>query len=252
MNESTPPKQLALKICQIMAEIQRVPKSGRNETQKYDFASESDITDLLRPLMAKHHVCIFVNMDAIEQTEFISKNGAPGTNTKASFTFTLIDADSGESQACQWTAEAMDYQDKGINKVSTAAMKYFLIRTFQISTGDSADDADSTSPEPLAKKPAQMFNQQRPANPARQAPAPVPVELATKRTTAATLGHTLYGNEWETKQVQLCNAISKGGTNTVDGLTLNEINELIEGMRKKLDAEQSAPPAQPAGNPEAA
>ena len=44
-----------------------------------------------------------------------------------------------------WTGESLDTQDKGITKAATSAEKYFLMKTFVISTGDAKDDPDSQS-----------------------------------------------------------------------------------------------------------
>lgn len=247
MNETTAPG-LYLKLCKVMAQINRLPKTGYNKAQNYAFASESDLTDMIRPLLAEQGVFLFSSMDEVEQTPIESKNGAVGTHSKVTMTFTFIDGESGELRASTWTGEAMDYQDKSINKAATAALKYFLLKTFLISTGDSDDDADSATPEPLAKKAPQVFNQ----NPVRQAPPPVPADVAARRVKAVNLGNEVYGDEWPAKQVQLCNAVSMGGVASVDGLTKNELDQLISGMEKKLAELKATPPAQPAGEKPAA
>lgn len=242
MNETTAPG-LYLKLCKVMAQINRLPKTGYNKAQNYAFASESDLTDMIRPLLADQGVFLFSSMESVEQTPIESKNGAVGTHAKVTMTFTFIDAETGELRASAWTGEAMDYQDKSINKAATAALKYFLLKTFLISTGETDDDADSAAPEPVRRPPT---------NPARQTPPPPPAEVATRRVKALNLGAEVYGDEWPTKQVQLCNAVSFGNIASVDGLTLNELNQLISGMEKKLAELKATPPAQPTKQNEAA
>jgi hypothetical protein len=37
-------KSLAAKLAEIMSEVERIAKKGRNDFHKYDYATESDIT----------------------------------------------------------------------------------------------------------------------------------------------------------------------------------------------------------------
>lgn len=223
------------KLCKVMAQISRLPKSGYNAGQKYRFASESDLTDMIRPLLADQGVFLFSSMDSVEQTPIESQSGTRGTHTRATFTFTFVDAATGEMKASQWVGEAMDYQDKSINKAATAALKYFLLKTFLISTGEADDDADSATPEPVTKAPQRQPIPTKPAAP----------ELAVKRVKAMNLGNEVYGDEWPAKQIQLCNAVSMGNVTSIDGLTQNELDQLIGGMEKKLAELKATPPAQP-------
>jgi|GEM_PF-4547377 len=55
--------------------------------------------------------------------------------------YTLACGDTGATITTRWTGEAADSQDKGINKAATAALKYWLLKTFLISTGDEDPDA---------------------------------------------------------------------------------------------------------------
>ena len=56
------PATLSAKLAAIMAEISRVKKSGRNEHFKYDYVTEADLADAIRPLLAKHDLgLIFMN-----------------------------------------------------------------------------------------------------------------------------------------------------------------------------------------------
>ena len=53
------PKAMAslyAKMAKVMGDIERLPKSGHNSHFKYDYATESDIADAIRPLLAKYVV----------------------------------------------------------------------------------------------------------------------------------------------------------------------------------------------------
>lgn len=250
MNDTTTlPLGLYSKLCKVMAQINRLPKTGYNKAQNYAFASESDLTDMIRPLLAEQGVFLFSSMESVEQSPIESKGGAIGTHTKVTMTFTFIDAETGELRASTWTGEAMDYQDKSINKAATAALKYFLLKTFLISTGDSDDDADNATPEPLAKRATpQVFNQQRPGgNPTRQAPAN-PSQLAE----AKRLALDFYGDTWEHEQKTVCEVLSAGYCQTLDDLKPDELAAFIRGVNKKIEKAKADKPAEPVGTPEAA
>lgn len=145
-------KTLAGKFAAIMGEIQRVPKTGINKQQNYKFASESDISDMIRELLAKHNVALFVSMPGKpEQTEIQSKSGATGYHTLIEIEYTFVDGDTGEERTMKWHGEADAYDDKGISKATTLAQKYFLLKTFVMSTGDPQDDPDSSSETPAVR-----------------------------------------------------------------------------------------------------
>lgn len=247
--ETSLPLGLYMKLCKVMAQINRLPKTGYNKAQNYAFASESDLTDMIRPLLANEGVFLFSSMDAVEQSPIESKNGAIGTHATVTMTFTFIDAETGELRASTWTGEAMDYQDKSINKAATAALKYFLLKTFLISTGETDDDADNATPEPLAKKPApQVFNQQRPPMP------PVKADTA-KLSEAQRLAVEFYGDTWKDKEKEVCETLSAGYCQTLGTLKADELDAFIRGVNKKIEKAKAEKPAQPVNateTPEAA
>lgn len=133
VNNPTNPKLFA-KLARVMAGIERIPKSGRNEHFSYDFATDSDVSDVIRTRLAQEGVCFLV-----------SQVGEPKRSAKSvevNFAFTFACGETGATWTSYWTGEAQDGQDKGISKAATSALKYFLMKTFMISTGDPTDDPD--------------------------------------------------------------------------------------------------------------
>jgi len=77
--------------------------------------------------------------------------GSKGVNVTIQFTFTFKNADDpSQTEVVHWTGEANDYGDKATNKAATAALKYCLMRTFNIS--EQGDDPDGTSIERVNAK----------------------------------------------------------------------------------------------------
>jgi len=127
---AAPPKQLALKLSQIMTALQRLPKNGYNDFHKYHYVQEADVTDELRGIMAQTHIVLFSQVDSVSREADL---------TTAWMTFTLMDADSGETHVARWPGQGQDKNDKGIAKAITAATKYFLLKTFMLSAGDDPE-----------------------------------------------------------------------------------------------------------------
>ncbi len=129
------------KIAAVMGELERIPKTGWNDHFKYHYSSDGDVNDAVRHAMANNNLALLVDMRSVKQEAF----GKTGNNIKftVEFEFTLACGETGATWSSLWTGEALDTQDKGINKAATSAEKYFLMKTFVVSTGDAKDDPDS-------------------------------------------------------------------------------------------------------------
>lgn len=140
--------ELAKKMAKILGLISRIPKNGRNTFQNYKYATESDVLDSIRPILADHGIGLFYSCTEVLDLE----NG----RTRVKVEFELVDGDSGESKTMICYGEARDVdkngkvQDKGIYKAMTGACKYWLFKTFLISTGDDPE-VDDTHSRPSSK-----------------------------------------------------------------------------------------------------
>lgn len=157
------PLGLPGKIARIMGGLQRIPENGTNSYFKYSFVSADDVYDTVRMALAAEGIAFFASMIGWKQDA-----SGKSIKTICDFEFTFVDADTGESRTMLWSGEANDEQDKGLSKAATSAEKYFLLKTFMISTGDK-EDADS-GPKPQRQQPQQQQSQN-----AQQATQPVAV-----------------------------------------------------------------------------
>lgn len=127
---------LYTKLADVMGAMKNVPKNGKHPSQGYSFATEGDITEQVRGELASRGVALLVSITGAESSRVAeTKNGTPIFRTICTFEFRLIDGETGEVATCTWMNEAMDSSDKGFNKAATAALKYWLIKTFMIPTG---------------------------------------------------------------------------------------------------------------------
>ena len=144
MSENEFPKvNLFSKIAAIKGAITRIPKTGFNDFQKYKFATNGDVYDTIRELLAQHNVALFAEVIGYEATPL-----AKGYHVILQMRFTFACGDTGQTMICLWAGESADSSDKSFNKAMTAGTKYFLLSTFLISTGESAaEDTDNSKPD---------------------------------------------------------------------------------------------------------
>lgn len=154
------------RINRVKAEVGRIPKSGRNAHFGYSFVTESDISDHLRPLMAKHGVAVVCLGPDPERFE-VEEAGTTRSNQarfrwRVWMRYLVVNVENTEDHVEAWAiGEAIDQEDKGHNKAMTAARKYFLINLFDLSSGEDADNEAPSSDgdvkaAPKAKPPAGM------------------------------------------------------------------------------------------------
>lgn len=133
----TESKSIYSKISKVMSQVNRVPKNGFNKFHKYAYATESDLTESIRPILIEARLAFFSTV--LEQTR-------EGEFTKVKMEFTLVDLDTGETLKSTYWGEGQDKGDKGLYKAYTGATKYFLMKTFLIPTGDDPE-GDTTVDE---------------------------------------------------------------------------------------------------------
>lgn len=140
---------LFAKMAKVLGAMKRLEKSGWNDFHKYKFASEADVADAVRAAMAENNLALFVNIVKVirKDTGRTTRGGFPILNTFVKVEFTFADGDTGATRSCLFDGEALDSDDKGINKAVTAAEKYFLLKTFMISSGDKEADPDHATTE---------------------------------------------------------------------------------------------------------
>lgn len=151
MDESC--KGLAKKLVQVLGNIKRVPKNGRNKYQNYDYTTQADAIEHVRPMLAEAGLALLYDCLEVQDLE--------NARVRVKVQYTLIDSDSGEMRTTVCYGEARDAdkqgqpQDKGLYKAITGANKYWLFQTFMISTGDDpeSDQGQGSQPRQQQQKP---------------------------------------------------------------------------------------------------
>ena len=175
------PNSLYAKMAAIMAAI---PGLGKDKQMtggrlNYKYVSDAQVYMTVRKLLIEHKIALLASMTGSHQEryELGEYNGKPQDkfHTRAQFEFILVDSETGDQVACTWESESEDSSDKGLNKCATAALKYWLLKTFLIPTGDDPDmfagdddeDPPQNAPQSRQKPPQRAGTSQRTPAPAQ-------------------------------------------------------------------------------------
>jgi len=160
---------LPAKIAAIYGEIQKLPKTERNPHHGYAYTGEGYIVGYVRGLLHKYGVALFCSMTGYTIQE-IKPDKKDWTRVVCEFEFTLVDSETGETRTSVWFNAAEDNSDKGFNKAATAALKYFLLKTFLINTGEP--DAHEGGEKINRAKQERRAEQRQPEPPSVEPTAP--------------------------------------------------------------------------------
>ncbi len=134
-------KSIYQRILAVMEDVKRVEKKETNLEQKYKYASESDITEMIRPLLVKHGLVLLMTKNG--ETRWRSRGEGKSQIAGITMTFTLVNVDKPEDRITyEMSGEGMDGGDKNEYKAFTGCVKYALAKPFLVSTGDDAEEAE--------------------------------------------------------------------------------------------------------------
>jgi hypothetical protein len=142
----TKPLSLAAKVLAVSRSIGAVEKNGLNAHFKFKYQAWDDVLPAVRNACVEHGVQI---------TPSISSCTHDGQHVLVQMTFTVKDADTGETDQFCWYGEAKGNDDKGIQKAITSCTKYALLKYLMIPIVDDTDtDAHGPAKPAAAKAPA--------------------------------------------------------------------------------------------------
>lgn len=128
--------KLSTKKMQVMNAVNTIPKNGYSEQGDYFFSREGDINDMMRKVLYENKLMFDVS--------FVSRmyrSNEEIVDVKLLITWT--DTETGYFESHDWLASGMDRGEKGIYKAYTGGMKYFIMRSFLLSQGDTDPELSS-------------------------------------------------------------------------------------------------------------
>jgi hypothetical protein len=132
---------VARKLFAVMQDIEavgRLAKGGFNQAQSYKYLSESQVKELMQPLLVKHGL-LFVPLNQSITAVHEPKDGGKQRVTCVSVVAAFMCAETGEAMTVTYIGSGADSQDKGVYKALTGAGKQLFCNMFQIPTGDDPE-----------------------------------------------------------------------------------------------------------------
>lgn len=202
-------KSLAGKLAEVLGTVKHIPKNGYNEAQRYHFVRDADVLDAVRDALSERGVATLVDVAGVDVAEFQTakqrETGGVSWMTTVWGAISFLDGDSDATVTIGFRGTGADTGDKGYYKALTGGVKYALLKTFLIPTGDDPE-ADADSPQHGGNRPAQNAPQRPAPRPVASTPAPQHREPSV----AAKAPHILQP------------------------MTMREAMEALEGVEKKV------------------
>ena len=141
-NGAAPEAPVQLSLLQKLVEVRRrigdVQKRGHNERSNYSYVTAADIAGPVGDILAELGVVVIPSLEEISYEPASGRREATPMARVIAYTFS--DVDSGEEVVATAAGQGLDAGDKAPYKAMTGALKYALLQTFLLATGDDPED----------------------------------------------------------------------------------------------------------------
>jgi len=143
LNGATAEDPMRLNLRQKLAEVRRrigyIQKRGHNERFNYSYVTAADIAGSVGDILAELGVVVIPSLENITY-ESTAGRGETTRMARVVMTYTFSDVDSGEEIVAKVAGQGLDVGDKAPYKAMTGALKYALLQSFLLATGDDPED----------------------------------------------------------------------------------------------------------------
>jgi hypothetical protein len=137
---STEGFNLKQKLAEVRRRISYIQKRGHNERFNYSYVTAADIAGAVGDALAELDVVVIPRLESISHENISPNQGYYDRLTRVVMTYTFMDVNSAEELTVKMPGEGQDPGDKGPYKAMTGALKYALLQSFLIATGDDPED----------------------------------------------------------------------------------------------------------------
>jgi len=134
---------LRLNLRQKLAEVRRrigyIQKRGHNERFNYSYVTAADIAGSVGDILSELGVVVIPSLENITY-ESTASRGETTRLARVVMAYTFSDVDSGEEIVAKVAGQGLDTGDKAPYKAMTGALKYALLQSFLLATGDDPED----------------------------------------------------------------------------------------------------------------
>jgi hypothetical protein len=144
-----PPMFAQLTLRQKLALVRRrlgyIQKRGLNEVHSYRYVTAADIAGAVGDILAELGVVVLPRLESISHEP--ARNGRSEAEhlARVVMAYTFTDVDTAEEITVKVAGEGLDAGDKAPYKAMTGALKYALLQSFLLATGDDPEDEHGDS-----------------------------------------------------------------------------------------------------------
>lgn len=133
----------------VMLDVKAINKESKKVNGQYTFVSHDSVAKALHDPLAKHGVVMLPTVSELKQD-------GNRTTAKVDVTFVNIDNPEEKTTVTYW-GYGIDNQDKGVGKAISYAVKYCLLKTFCLETGDDVEkDTQEYKPDTSTVTPEEV------------------------------------------------------------------------------------------------
>jgi len=140
--QPAPSLNLRQKLAEVRRRLGYVQKRGHNERFNYSYVTAADIAGSIGDLLAELGVVIIPRLEEISY-ESAAGRGEAVRMARVVMAYTFADVDSGEELTAKVAGQGLDAGDKAPYKAMTGALKYALLQSFLLATGDDPEEERS-------------------------------------------------------------------------------------------------------------
>jgi hypothetical protein len=137
--EEPPGLNLRQKLAEVRRRIGYIQKRGHNERFNYSYVTAADIAGSIGDILVELGVVVIPSLENITY-ESTATRGETTRMARVVMAYTFADVDSGEEIIAKVAGQGLDTGDKAPYKAMTGALKYALLQSFLLATGDDPEE----------------------------------------------------------------------------------------------------------------
>jgi len=131
---------LRQKLAEVRRRIGYVQKRGFNERNNYSYVTAADLAGAVGDILAELGVVIIPRLESIAYETNAGSRTEVARAAQVVMAYTFTDVDTGEEITTKVAGQGLDSGDKAPYKAMTGALKYALLQSFLLATGDDPEE----------------------------------------------------------------------------------------------------------------
>jgi hypothetical protein len=131
---------LRQKLAEVRRRIGYVQKRGFNERNNYSYVTAADLAGAVGDILAELGVVIIPRLESIAYEPNVGGRTEVARAAQVVMAYTFTDVDTGDEITTKVAGQGLDAGDKAPYKAMTGALKYALLQSFLLATGDDPED----------------------------------------------------------------------------------------------------------------